>query len=85
MQQVQRLAIWKGPTTTYLVMLHTRHTVLRDRSPLPVRANPQLGVHLVLGDDLACEDMTHEQVVVHRLRNDLRDRRGVELNEGVVF
>ena len=69
----------------YLVVCYPRYTIAGNRPPLPVRANPQLGVHLVLGDDLACEDMAHEQVVVHRLRNDLRDRRGVELNEGIVF
>ena len=43
----------QGRITTYLVVLYTRHTVLRDRSPLPVRANPEFGVNLVLGNDLA--------------------------------
>ena len=57
----------------------------RDSSVLPVRADPELGVDLVLGDHLAAEDVAHEEVVVHGLSDDLGDRRGVEFEEGVVL
>ena len=42
-------------------------------------------MHLVLGNYLAREDMAHEEVVVHGLRYDLRDRRRVELEECIVL
>jgi hypothetical protein len=31
-------------------------------------------VHLVLGDDLATHNVAHEEVVVHGVGDDLRDR-----------
>jgi hypothetical protein len=42
-------------------------------------------MNLFYWDDLAFQNVTHEQVVVHGLRNDLRNRERVELNEGVMF
>lgn len=53
--------------------------------PFPVRSNPQLRVHLVLGDDFALHDVTVEEVVVHRVGDDLSHRRRVELDETVVL
>ena len=76
---------WLRRCDTYLVVRDSRYSVAGNGPPLPVRAYPQLGVHLVLRDNLAREDVAHEQVVVHRLRDDLCDRRRVELNEAVVL
>ena len=42
-------------------------------------------MHFVFGDDLASQNVTHEQVIVHRLRDDLGDRRRRKLDESVVF
>ena len=58
---------------TYPVVCDTRDAIAGDRPPLPVRADPELGVHLVLGDDFARKDMAHEEVVVHGLRDDASD------------
>ena len=66
-------------------MRNTRNTIARNGPPLPIRSNPELRVHLVLRDHLACEDMAHEEIVVHRLGDDLGNGRRVELNEAVVF
>ena len=70
---------------TYLVVSDSRYSVAGNGPPLSVRAYPELGVHLVLRDDLARENVAHEQVVVHRLRDDLCDRGRVELDEAVVL
>ena len=40
---------------------------------------------LILRYHLAFEYMSHEQIVVHRLRNDLRDGGRVELEECIMF
>ena len=71
--------------STYLVVRNSGHTIARYTAPFPVRSHPELRVHLVLRDELACEDVARQQVVVHGLRDDFRDRRGVELDERVVF
>jgi len=42
-------------------------------------------MHFVLWDDLASQNMSHQQVVVHRLRNDLGDGRRLELDESIVL
>ena len=42
-------------------------------------------MNLFYRDDLAFQNVTHEQVVIHGLRNDLRNCERVELNEGVMF
>lgn len=69
----------------YLVVPHPGYTLLGDRSPFSICAHPQLWVDLVLGYHLASEYMSHEQVVVHRLCDDLCDRGRVEFEEGIVF
>ena len=66
-------------------MRYPSHAVAGYWPPLSVRADPELGMHLVLGNYLAREDMAHEEVVVHSLRYDLRDRRRVELEERIML
>lgn len=55
-------------------MRNTRDAITGNRPPLPVRPNPELGVHLVLGDDLAREDVAHEEIVVHCVGDNPGDR-----------
>ena len=69
----------------HLVVLYPRYATRRYSSPLFVRADPELGMDLVFWDDFASEDVPHEKVIVHRLGNDLCDRRRLELNESVMF
>jgi hypothetical protein len=57
----------------------------RDGPPLSVGTDPEVGVDLVVGDDFAAKDVAEEEVVVHRLRDDLGDGEGGEEEEGVVF
>ena len=40
---------------------------------------------LVLGNDLALQEMSHDQIVVHCFADNLRDRGGVEFDEAVVL
>lgn len=54
-------------------------------SPFPVRTDPEFRMYLILRDDLASENVSHKEVVVHGLRDDFSNLRRVELNEGVVF
>lgn len=68
-----------------LIVLRPSKTVCRDASPLAVGADPKLWVDIVLGDELAAHDVSHQQVVVHGLCHDLGDGRGVEFDESVVF
>ena len=42
-------------------------------------------MHLRFRDDSAFENVAHEEVIVHRLRDDLRHPTGIELDESVVF
>jgi hypothetical protein len=56
-----------------------------DGLPFFICTYPQLGVHLLFGYYLALEYMAHQQVVIHCLCDNLRDRCRVELNEAVVF
>ena len=42
-------------------------------------------MNLILGYHLAFDDMSHEQIVVHCLRNDLCDGGRVELEECIMF
>ena len=69
----------------HLVVRDTRDAVTGDRPPLPVRPNPELGMDLVFGDDLACQDVAHEEVVVHRVGDDSGDGGRIELDEGVML
>lgn len=72
-------------TLLYLVVLHPGYTISRDRSPFSICTDPQLWMNLILGYHLAFEYMSHEQVVVHCLRNDLRDGGRVKLEERIMF
>lgn len=69
----------------YLVVLHPGYTISGDGSPFSICTHPQLWVNLILGYHLTFEYMSHEQVVVHRLRNDLRDGGRVKLEECIMF
>ena len=42
-------------------------------------------MHLVLRDHLACEDMAHEEIVVHRVSDNPGDGGRIELDEAVVL
>ena len=42
-------------------------------------------MHFVFRNDFASQDVAHEQVIVHRLRDDLCDGRRRKLDEPVVF
>ena len=66
-------------------MRNTRNTIARNGPPLPVRPNPELRVHLVLRDHLACEDMAHEEIVVHRVSDNPGDGGRIEFDETVVL
>ena len=66
-------------------MLRLRKAIRGDDAPSAVRAHPELRVDFVLRDDLAVHDMAHEQIIVHRLRDDPRDGRRDKLDEAVVF
>ena len=54
-------------------MCDTRDAIAGDRPPLPVRADPEFGMDLVLGNDFARKNMAHEKVVVHGLGDDASD------------
>lgn len=69
----------------HLVVLHPSYPISGDWSPFSIGTDPELWMDLVLGDHLASEDMSQEQIVVHRLRHDLRDRGRIELEERIVF
>ena len=71
--------------TVHLVVLNPSYSIARDMSELSICAHPQLWVDLVLGYHLAFEDMSHEQIIVHRLCNDLCDGGRVKFEECIVF
>lgn len=55
------------------------------RTKLAIRTDPQSRMNLLWREDLAYEDVAREQVVVHRLLHNARDRRVAELDESVVL
>ena len=74
-----------GLMAPYLIMPDPRDTVARNGSPLSIRTDPKLWMHFIFRDDFAREDVAHEEIVVHGFRNNLSYRRGVKLDERVVF
>lgn len=54
-------------------MLQPLDTVCRDLLPFLIRADPELWVNFVLRDDFTPEEVTHEQVIIHRVGDDLGD------------
>ena len=74
-----------GARRTDLVVLCLCKAIRGDGPPSTIRAHPELRVNCVLWDDLASHDMAHEQIIVHRLRDDLSDGRRHKLDEAVVF
>lgn len=70
---------------THGIPLDGINATLGHWTELAVGSDPHLGVNLIVGYDLADEDVTREEVVVHRLVNDLSDRGVGEFDEGVVL
>jgi hypothetical protein len=66
-------------------VLYSGDPVAGYLSPFPVGTDPQMRINFVLGNDFTAKDAAHQEVVVHGLRNYLRDRRGVKLDESVVL
>ena len=66
-------------------MVHTSYTVGWDLPPSSVRPNPKIGMDFVLGNDLALQEMSHDQIVIHRFADNLRNRGRVEFDETVVL
>lgn len=71
-------------SVAHLVLADLLETSAGYHAPLLVRTDPQLGVYLVSRDDVTAEKVTHKQVVVHCLRNDLGDRCAGKLDVTVV-
>lgn len=57
----------------------------RDDSEYSIGSDPHLGMNLIIRNNLAHENVTGEQVVVHGFLNDDSDGRVGELEEGVMF
>ena len=66
-------------------MLRLREVVRGHDTPPTIRTYPELRMHFVFWNDLASQNVAHEQVIVHRLRDDLCDRRRCKLDEPVLF
>lgn len=43
----------------------------RYAPPFTIGADPQFGMYLVFWDNLTADDVTHEQIIVHSLGNNL--------------
>lgn len=54
-------------------MLQALDAALRDRSELSASTDPKLRMHLVIWHNLALEDVSVKQIVVHGLCHDLRN------------
>ena len=66
-------------------MRHAVYPRHRHLFELLVRSDPQLGMYLRFGNELAFEDVAHKEVIVHCLSHDLCHSSGIELDESVVF
>ena len=66
-------------------MLRLREAICGHDTPPTIRTYPELRMHFVFWNDLASQNVAHEQVIVHRLRDDLCDGRRCKLDEPVVF
>ena len=66
-------------------MRHAVDSRHRHLFELLIRSYPQLGMNLGFRNESAFENVTHEEVIVHRLRDDLCDSSRVELDETVVL
>jgi hypothetical protein len=56
-------------------MLRLREAIRWHYTPFTICTYPQLWVYFVFRNDFARQDVTHDQVIVHRFRNDLGDGR----------
>jgi hypothetical protein len=70
---------------TDLVVLRLREAIRWHYTPFAICTYPQLWMHFVFRNDFARQDMTHEQVIVHRFCNDLGDGRRCEFDKSIVF
>jgi len=68
-----------------LVVLLLREAIRGHDTPPTIRTYPELRMHFVFWNDLASQNVAHEQVIVHRLRDDLCDGRRCKLDEPVMF
>lgn len=59
---------------TNLVVFDSCDAISWNRSPFPVRTDPELRMYLVVGNNFTPQDVTHNQVVVHRIGDNLGDR-----------
>lgn len=70
---------------TDLVVLRLREAIRGHDTPSAIRTYPEFRMHFVFRNDLASQNVAHEQIIVHRLRDDLRDGRRCKLDEPVVL
>jgi hypothetical protein len=66
-------------------VLRLREAIRGHDTPPAIRTYPELWMHFVFRNDLASQNVAHEQIIVHRLRDDLCDGRRCKLDEPVVF
>ena len=81
----QRRKPCTGDEITYLVVVYTGNAVARNSSPFSICTHPEGWMDFVFGDHFAYKNMTHEEIVIHRLCDNLRDRRRLKLDETVMF
>jgi hypothetical protein len=74
-----------GGTRTDSIVFDSLDAAFGDGTELATCAYPEFGVYLVIGYDLALEDMAGEKVVVHRVRDDGCDGRVSKLDKGIVL
>ena len=78
---------WVGVTDSRadLVVLRLRDAIRGHNTPPAIRPYPELWMHFVFRNDLASQNVAREQIIVHRLRDNLCDGRRCKLDEPVVF
>lgn len=69
----------------YLIMPDPRDTVARNGPPLSIRTNPELWMYFIFRNDFACENVAHEEIIVHGLCDNLSYGRGVKFDKRVMF
>jgi hypothetical protein len=74
--------VWRQ---TDFVVFYTCYTVVGNDSPFAISAYPEVRMNFFRWDDLAFQNVTHEQVVVHCLCYNFRDCEGIEFEESVML
>lgn len=64
-----------GSKRTDLVVLRLRKAIRGHHAPFAVRTHPEFWVNVIFRDNLTSQNMAHEQIIVHRFRNDLSNGR----------